>query len=219
LVADVSFPKENGAKEWRRAHYYTINLAEIPACVDAFQPYDLPQMAQLPNNRSLQMAAVRAGQRRQLWPTVGVDQLWDRRRDKGFASIPRTLPLIMVIADELTTGTPVSSTYLELWSRVFDEGFVKLDKPDEMALAAGFKTQRGRHIWGQRLDLLQQLGFILLAPGAQGQRSFALLFNPYRVIKSLRPRIPTGLYNALVAQANAVGAYDLNEEMITAPAA
>jgi hypothetical protein len=124
----------------------------------------------------------------------------------------------MVIADYLTSGTPVSSTYLELWSRVYDEGFVKLDKPDEMALAAGFTTQRRRHIWTQRLDLLRKLGFIALAPGAQGDRSFALLFNPYQVVRKLRPKIPKAFYNALAAQANAVGAYDLNENLVAAPA-
>src|SRR5438067_2990758 len=164
-------------------------------------------MPTVPSTRSAQMAMARVGQRQQLWPTISPALLWDRRRDKGFATIPRTLPMIMVIADHLTSGTPVSSTYLELWSRVFDEGFVKLDKPDEMALAAGFKTQRRRHIWAQRLDLLQKLGFVSLAPGAQGDRSFALLFNPYAVIKKLRPKIPKDLYNALVAQANAVGAF------------
>jgi hypothetical protein len=165
------------------------------------------------------MAAARLEQRHQLWPNVGSDQVWNRRRDKGFATIPRTLPLIMVIADHLTSGTPVSSTYLELWARLFDEGFVKLDKPDEMALAAGFKTQRRRHIWSQRLDLLRKLGFIALAPGAQGDRSFALVFNPYHVIKKLRPKIPKDLYNALVAQANAVGAFELNEPFVAAASA
>jgi hypothetical protein len=170
-----------------------------------------------PSTRNAQMAMARLGQRQQLWPKIPSSLLWDRRRDKGFATIPRTLPLMMVIADELTSGTPVSSTYLELWSRAFDEGFVKLDKPDEMALASGFRTQRRRHIWSQRLDLLKDLGFIALAPGAQGDRSFALLFNPYFVVKALRPRISAALYNALVGQANAIGAHELNEFPVPQP--
>lgn len=73
-------------------------------------------------------------------------------------------------------------TYLDLWSRAFDEGYVKLDKPHEMALASGFTTARGPSIWATRLDLLHDLGFIALAPGAQGKRAFALIFNPYFVI-------------------------------------
>lgn len=169
-------------------------------------------------SRSTQMAEARLGHRTQLWPEVQESQLWNRKRDKGFTTIPRTLPMIMVIADHLSPGTPVSSTYLDLWSRAFDEGFVKLDKPDEMALASGFKTQRRRHIWVQRLDLLERLGFIKLAPGAQGDRSFALLFNPYKVVRQLKPRIPEMLYNALVAHANSVGAYELNDTTLGAPA-
>jgi hypothetical protein len=158
-----------------------------------------------PPTRTAKMAAQRLALRLQLWPDVSESELWDRKREKGFVVIPRTLPLIMQIQDSLTKNTPVSLTYLDLWSRVFDEGFVKLDKPAEQALAAGFGTNRGPSIWASRLDLLQKEEFIRLAPGPQGPRSFALILNPYLVIQRRREDIDNRLYNTLMAQALAIG--------------
>jgi len=152
------------------------------------------------------MAAQRLMLRGELWPNVTESQIWNRKKESGFATVPRTLPLIMLIADSLTKNTPVSTTYLDLWCRMNDEGYVKLDKPHEMALAAGFTTARGPGIWATRLDLLDDLGFIALAPGAQGKRSFALIFNPYFVVRNRRQEIEDRLFNALIAQAMAIGA-------------
>lgn len=156
--------------------------------------------------RSQRLVAGRLALRTQLWPEVSETDLWNRKRDTGFATIPRTLPIIMLIADTFAKGTPISSTYLDLWSRAYDEGFVRLDKPHEMALAAGFTTARGPQIWATRLDLLQQHQFIKLAPGAQGPRSFALILHPHLVMKSKRSEIEPRLYNTLLAQAAAIGA-------------
>lgn len=151
------------------------------------------------------MAQQRLALRKHLWPDVSENLLWNRKKEVGFVVIPRTLPLILQILDDLTKNTPVSSTYLDLWSRVFDEGFVKLDKPAEQALAAGFKTNRGPSIWASRLDLLQKEGFIRLAAGAQGARSYAIILNPYVVINARRKDIEPRLHNTLMAQALAIG--------------
>ncbi|MCP5767825.1 hypothetical protein NL347_26725, partial [Klebsiella pneumoniae] len=51
--------------------------------------------------------------------------IWNRAEHKGFTTVPRTLNYINRIIDHLAgTGSPVSQTYLSLWCRVFDEGFV-----------------------------------------------------------------------------------------------
>lgn len=165
----------------------------------------------LPANpeKNLRMAAGRSELRKSLWPEIPESQLWNRKKETGFATVPRPLPLIMVILDSLTKGTPVSTTYLDLWCRMFDEGYVKLDKPHEMALASGFTTGRGPQIWASRLDLLQTLGFIQLAPGAQGPRSFALIFNPYFILRKKKEAIDDRLYNAVMAQALSLGAQTL----------
>lgn len=132
------------------------------------------------------------------------------------------MPVILVIMDSLSVGKPISTTYLDLWCRAFDESFVRLDKPHEMAFAAGFTTSRGPHIWAERLDILKTLGFIELAAGAQGPRGFALIYNPYHVIKRLNKepgRLKDGMYNALLSAANAVGATDLDSPITENPPA
>lgn len=123
------------------------------------------------------MSAQRLALRKDLWTNIPDWQIWNRKKEAGFATVPRTLSIIIQILNDLTKNTPMGSTYLDLWLRVYDEGYVKLDKPHEMALCSGFTTDRGPSIWATRLDLLAQHGFISLAPGPQGNRSFALLFN------------------------------------------
>lgn len=157
-------------------------------------------------SRGAKLAEQRRALREQLFPGVTDDLLWDRKREVGFATIPRTLPLIMQIMDSLTKNNPVSSTYLDLWARAFDEGFVRLDKPAEMAVCSGFLTARGPGIWASRLDLLARLKFISLAPGPQGERAYALIFNPYIVVQAKREEIDRRLFNSFLAQALAIGA-------------
>jgi hypothetical protein len=53
-------------------------------------------------------------QRELLWPGAG-PRLWHRLAHKGFATIPKTMPIVLQIMDNLSDGKPVSSTYLGLW--------------------------------------------------------------------------------------------------------
>jgi hypothetical protein len=166
--------------------------------------------------RAEKLEGSRVALRSRLWPKVQPALLWSRKSAKGFATVPRTMPLLMQIMDRLHIGKPVSSVYLDLFCRAFDESFVRLDKAPQMAFSAGFVTARGHHTWAERLDLLKQDGFIDIAPGPFGVRSFALIFNPYFVVQELREkaRIDDALYNALAFEAESFGAKDL--ELATA---
>src|SRR5437868_2495854 len=87
------------------------------------------------------IAEKRADLRRQLFPDVSEDELWSRARSPGWTSVPRAMPLLLTLMDRLSKGRPVSATYLELWCRMFEQCFVKL-QPREMAYHAGFSVQR-----------------------------------------------------------------------------
>jgi hypothetical protein len=119
------------------------------------------------------------------------------------------MPLIMSMMDDMSKGSPVSSTYLDLWTRAYDECFVTLAKPREMAFHAGFSTQRAERTWRLKLDVLASLGFIDLKSGPSGPASYALILNPYLVIKNHHDQKTPGLrddkYNALVARALEIG--------------
>ena len=103
-------------------------------------------------------------QRDLLWPEAS-EWIWDRSAHKGFATIPKTMPIILQIMDDLSNGKPVSATYLGLWCDTWDNSMVNITKPIEMAYAAGFTGQRAVYTWSGRMQLLKQLNFIDIKPG------------------------------------------------------
>ncbi|EKS29702.1 hypothetical protein [Afipia felis] len=147
--------------------------------------------------------------RRNLWPEATDEWLWSRHRHDGFTTIPKGMPLILSIMDDMSNGKPVSSTYFGLWCRTFDECFVTLSKPREMAFHAGFDGQRAERTWRGRLAILAEHQFISLAEGPSGPMSYALIWNPYKVIKWHHEQKSPGLrqdkYNALLERVSEIG--------------
>jgi hypothetical protein len=160
--------------------------------------------------------------RGRLWPHHVDGHIWQRKHHNGFATIPRTMPLMLTIMDDLSDGKPVSATYNELWCRAFDECFVTLSKPREMAFHAGFTGQRGERTWRERMKILAELGFIDIKEGPSGPMSYALILNPYLVIRrhlhQKHPGIRVDKYNALMERAGEIGATDLDMPDPWAPA-
>lgn len=150
--------------------------------------------------------------REQLWPGMAPN-LWHRLANKGFATIPKTMPMILRIMDEMTKGAPVSSTYMTLWCSTWDNGFVQHIKPDEMAYASGFGGQRGEHTWAGRMKKLQELQFIDIKAGKAGPLTYALIHNPHLILqwhyRQKTPGLTEASYSALVERALDVGAMDM----------
>lgn len=161
--------------------------------------------------------------RARLWPNLSEEELWSRHKYDGFTTIPRTMPIILAIIDDLTKGAPASSTYLELWCRAYDEMYVSLSKQDELAFHSGFEGQRARRTWMDRIRKLRDLGFILVAEGSAGELSHAVIVNPHIVIKRLRdlntPGLTQSKYNSLLERANDVGAVGVDIDPLAAAAA
>lgn len=163
--------------------------------------------------RNQEISKNQVGLREKIWPKVKESQLWNRKKQDGYTTMPRTMPIILSILDSLTpSGCPASRVYLDLWCRVFDESFVVLNKPDDMAFTSGFTGQRRLQPWKKRLYLLHKLGFIKLAEGSNGKYSFALILNPHLVIHNIRRKdisqIPKNLFNKLAERAMEVKAKD-----------
>jgi len=159
--------------------------------------------------------------RKHHWPNVTDDDLWIRHGRNGFTTIPRTLPLFMEIIDaaskRVTTGgksVPAGKVYLVLWSRVFDEGVVKIEVEAAAAREAGYVGERNVTTWRQHLTVLKELGFIDFKEGAAGPYQFVLLFNPYHAAKALHEKgwIQSATYDALFERAIEIGATDLEDE-------
>jgi hypothetical protein len=157
--------------------------------------------------------------REKLWPDINFKkQLWHRKRNDGFITIPRTLPLIVSIIDDLSKGGPAGMTYAELWCRSYDEMYVSLSKSKEMAFCSGFTGQRAERTWAEKIRKLAELGFIKIQSGQAGQLSHALIMNPYLVIKQMHEAGQIGLseqkYRGLQERAVEIAATDLNDDYL-----
>lgn len=152
--------------------------------------------------------------RQKIFGVINPDHIWHRKRNDGFTTIPRTMPLMGAIMDNLSgKGKPVSTTYLELWCRSNDDGFVTLSKPVETAFASGFTGQRGVSTWKERIKKLESLGFIATKPGVSGSIHYVQIWNPYIVIKYHREQKTQGFledkYNVLAERDLEIGANEL----------
>ncbi|MDC7694244.1 hypothetical protein PQU94_08120 [Asticcacaulis sp. DXS10W] len=156
-----------------------------------------------------------------LWPNVE-PWLWNRKLNKGFTTIPKTMPLILKIMDEMTKGAPVGATYLALWCSTWDNSFVSINKPAELSNASGFGGQRGEHTWAGRMKKLEELGFIGIMAGKSGPMSSAIIFNPHFVIrqhyKAKTPGLTEASYTSLIEAALDLGAKDMLEAETPLPA-
>ena len=108
--------------------------------------------------------------RNQLWPDLDTNDLWIRTEKIGYTTAPRCMSLMLRIMDGLAgKGKPVSGTYLALWCHVFDECFVTISNPAQMAFEAGFSGPRRETTWAGRMKLLWDDGFIAAKPGPSGK--------------------------------------------------
>lgn len=151
--------------------------------------------------------------RKQLWPKLDEALLWNRTTAKGFTTLPRTMPHICEILDDLGgKGTPLSKVYLSLWCRVFDEALLEIKSYADLAYEAGFSGQRAVTLWKQRMSSLVDLDFVLAKEGTGGQYDYILLLNPYDIIKKHYEagKIQEQKYNILFNRALEIGATDLN---------
>ena len=148
--------------------------------------------------------------RAKLWPELKAEELWTIDSE-GWAPLPRLMPLMMCIMDDMSgKGFPVSRTYLELWSRLREERFLTLNRPEEMAFHAGFEGQRALRTWKDRVQRLHDLGFIELKDGPLGDLSYAVFYNPYYVIKRahLNEKVQDRKWQALIIRANELSIFD-----------
>lgn len=163
--------------------------------------------------------------RNSMWPDAE-DRLWNRKAYGGFITIPKTMPLLGRMMDEMSKNFPVSETYNALWAWTWDNNaFVRLNKLDEIAFAAGFTAQRGVRTLQDRLKRLEALAFIELKAAGNNKMAFAFLPNPHAVIfqhyealtsptaspaaKALAAGLRDGTFNAFLARAQELGCKDV----------
>ncbi|MBK7890723.1 MAG: hypothetical protein IPJ84_07715 [Bdellovibrionales bacterium] len=145
------------------------------------------------------------------WPDIQDADLWNRKSRDGFTTIPRGLPHIMRIMDDLSTGQPLSTTYFALWCRVFDHAVVTVQNNNELAYESGFTGQRAESTWAGRMRRLEELGFIKVGGTGVNPFNYVLILNPYLVAKRLHRegKVSNEVFLSLELRADQVGADDL----------
>lgn len=134
---------------------------------------------------SRKMKTKRLELRNRIFGDIDPKTLWDRQKEKGFTTIPRTLSLIMNMMDILSKGKPASKAYFTLWCRAFDEMTVTIKNESEYAFESGFGGQRAVITWRERMATLEELGFIKVKPGVVGKYGYVLLLDPHKIIEEL----------------------------------
>jgi hypothetical protein len=147
--------------------------------------------------------------REEFWPEVKDSDLWHRKRNDGFSTIPRTLAIVMAIIDSLSKNKPAGHTYFVLWCRAWDESMLTIEMPSIFAAETGFTGERALTTWRERMKSLKELGFIDAKPGASGDYHYVLILNPHLVIRKLKPKIQQGLYMRLFERGQEIGASDI----------
>jgi hypothetical protein len=148
------------------------------------------------------------------WPGLDESKLWLRKNNDGYTTLPRTMPLLMNLINDLSksvnTGksAPAGKAYLVLWCRVFDEGVVRIDNEAVMAFEAGYTGERNVTTWREHLRILRELGFIDYKEGPSGPCQYVLIFNPYHTVMALKDRIQPASFTAIYQRALEIGAAD-----------
>ena len=151
--------------------------------------------------RSSKIGKKMAEKRRLFWPELNDDELYNHKNSNGFTSVPRTMPLIMAIIDDLTKGKPAGRAYFELWMRAYGEMYVPIKNKESHAFHAGYSGQRSVQTWTKKIRSLEELGFIKTKDGASGLAHIVII-NPHIVLKRLyeanTPGLTEHMYNALL---------------------
>ncbi|HEV2991788.1 MAG TPA: hypothetical protein VG759_25355 [Candidatus Angelobacter sp.] len=131
-------------------------------------------------------ASRRSQLKKQYWPD---EQEWDGMGNGWFKS-PRTLPLLLALlsSKDLTSGRDISKVYLELLARHMDGGVVEIGNESEHAYAAGYTGNRAVRSWYERMQLLEELGFIKTKQIGSQRFKLVLMVDPIVAVTGLRKR-------------------------------
>jgi hypothetical protein len=158
--------------------------------------------------KRLNMAERAEQQMQLLFSDIHTAWIWKRKINHGYTTIPRTMPLVMQVIDNLTKGSPAGHTLLCLWMRAPDHPMLVIENPSTFAAEAGFVGQRAVDTWRKRMKHLAELQFIRAKKGPSGDYHYVLLLNPNAIVALLnrQQKVQTELYGRFITRVDEVGA-------------
>jgi hypothetical protein len=145
--------------------------------------------------------------RDQLWPDAA-SLVWNRKKEKGFCTVPRTLALVMCLLDQLQKKKDASPVYLDLWCRAFDDYLIEVTDEPAFGYSAGYMTGRGVRTWRERVRLLEKWGFIRVKASGSRKIAYIFLVDPHKAVKLLhqKDQVPESWWNTFNHRAGEIGA-------------
>ncbi len=151
--------------------------------------------------------------RDKLWPNSAL-WIWDRNDKatvKGFTTLSRLLPLIMILVDELKEPGEGDArmAYLELWCRARDAQIISIKDEEDIAYASNCtRPKRAARTWKDHMRVLSRLGFILIAGDGNREIGHILLLNPLAVASRLhhQGKTQSRWWSAFTRRASEIGA-------------
>lgn len=104
--------------------------------------------------------------------------------------MPRTVPMIASLIDLMGGRENAGRLYVTLWAYEYGDGFVEVPDPAQLALEAGYFTNRAERTFAERVNLLKNFGFVRSAPSGLRDHGFILLLDPHRVVTNIRTKKP-----------------------------
>ncbi len=153
--------------------------------------------------------------RDQLFPG-SASEIYDRNIHDGFSTVPRTIGLILTLLEQLAAkGKNVSRVYSELWFRTTDCKLIEIEDEADIAYASGLSVRR----WKERIDILEQLGFVRVAPNGARRYGYIFLPNPHDLVVQMRRngQISDEWWGAFTKRCSKIG-YKLPGDQPPAPA-
>ncbi len=127
--------------------------------------------------------------REELFGDDSWDRVWKSSFERGFACLPRTLPIMLELAhDKAVTGNnqDCRTAYIELLCRDWGQAIVEILDEAAHAVRAGYPSQRGLRTWRERIRTLEDAGFIEVQASAARDLGYIMIRHPDRVISDLR---------------------------------
>jgi hypothetical protein len=143
------------------------------------------------------------------FPGIAEMWIWNRKRDHGYSTVPRILPIAMQAIDDRSKGAPGGHTLFCLWARSPDHVLVTIENPATFAAEAGFRGLRAVDTWRKRMKVLRDLGFIFTKKGASGDFHYVLLMNPIASVERMHQagQVQTELYGRFLDRLAETGAH------------
>jgi hypothetical protein len=141
--------------------------------------------------------------RDQLFPG-SANEIYDRTVHDGYSTVPRTIGLMLTLLEELAEkGKNVARVYSELWFRTPDCKLIEIEDEHDVAYASGLTVRR----WRERIDILEQLGFIRIAPNGSRRYGYIFLPNPNELVIRMRRngQVSDELWGAFIKRCSKIG--------------